>query len=498
MLPKATNIYKYLQNQGEEEEEKEEKKEEEEDEEKAVASYITYCKAKYQNKLNIKIRQSFEKSDTYFQKCRFNKDSEGSILFMDEFTTELLQRYQYMEIKSITLAKTPIRNKQTGVQLAIHVYLIINIEDAIEDAIDLNPAEIEKISTKEENDRYTPDFHAFLSKKYAEKYKKEGRVCLIIERHERVGIEYYFQRAETSFLTIDFSMSKKLTDIRRDMKHFLPPTKIMEILPSFPSFPFKIILGEFINNAIVYYTMSLGGRMPYGMGLITFWSKYSLAENNCQLFAFSCLHANFLLPSEHEMYFLKDIVGDKHDEDKEETPIEQTQLENYCTKLNTFYEGNKISLVKTVIPTKVIHFYGGPTSSKKSSGMLYTNSTFVAADTDDDKCITDCYESTPECFEACHIEMFTKVECAMSKALAILLSKSLDKPPKFNLFLEKCLETNLVTRIKELENNAFTSALKKCKSKKMELSTKFHETTLSHDFSFFKKHKVKKVKSKKR
>jgi len=496
MLAKATNIniYDYLRGKEDEEEEKE-KKEEEKDEEKAVASYITYCKANYQNKLNIKIRKSFEKSDTHFQKCRFNKASEGDILFMDVFTFELLQQYQYMEIKSITLAKTPIRNKQTGVQLALHVYLIINIEDAIV----LSPAEMDEISksgTEEEkerklygDDRYTPAFHEFLSKKYAEKYKKEGRVCLIIERHERVGIEYYFQRAEETHLTIDFSMSNKLKNIRHDMRQFLQPTKIMEILPTFPfpSFPFKIILGEFINNAIVYYTMSLGGRMPYGMGLITFWSKYSLAENNCQLFAFSCLHANFLLPSEDEVYFLTDIVGD------EETSLKQAQLEKYCTELNTFYEGNMISLVKTLIPTTVIQGYGGPTSPKDDSRMLYTNSTFVAADEDDKKCIIDCYKSTPKCVEECHIEMFTKVECVISKALSILLSKMLNKPPpQLDLFLEKCDKTHLVARIKELENDAFTSALKNCKSKKKELSAKFNETTLSNDVSCFKKHKTKK------
>ena len=119
----------------------------------------------------------------------------------------------------------------------------------------------------------------------SEKYKKKDRVSLIIERHERVGIEYYFKRAEveveTNFLTIDFSMSKELEKIRAYMKNYLPPTKILEILISFPSFPFKIILGEFVNNAIVYYTMNLEGRMPYGMGLLTFWSKYSLAQNNC-------------------------------------------------------------------------------------------------------------------------------------------------------------------------------------------------------------------------
>ena len=58
---KATNIYDYLREQGKEDEEEKEKKEEEKDEEKAVASYITYCKANYQNKLNIKIRKSFKK-----------------------------------------------------------------------------------------------------------------------------------------------------------------------------------------------------------------------------------------------------------------------------------------------------------------------------------------------------------------------------------------------------------------------------------------------------
>jgi hypothetical protein len=187
------------------------------------------------------------------------------------------------------------------------------------------------------------------------------------------------------------------------------------------------------------------------------------------------------------VYFLTDIVGD------EETSLKQAQLEKYCTELNTFYEGNMISLVKTLIPTTVIQVYGGPTSRKEDSHMLYTNSTFVAADEDDKKCITDCYESTPKCFEACHIEMFTKVECVISKALSILLSKMLNKPPpQLDLFLEKCDKTHLVARIKELENDAFTSALKNCKSKKKELSATFHKTTLSNDVSCFKKHKNEK------
>ena len=69
-------------------------------------------------------------------------------------------------------------------------------------------------------------------------------------------------------------------------------------------------------------------------------------------------------------------------------------------------------------------------------------------------------------------------------------------PPTFysnNLnILEKCDKTHLVARIKELENDAFTSALKNCKSKKKELSATFHKTTLSNDVSCFKKHKTKK------
>jgi hypothetical protein len=480
----SKNIYDYLQ----------EKEEEKEEHIKSVAAYITYCKAKYQNELNKKIRESFTKSDAHFQKCRFNKRSEGHILLMDVFTSEILQKHQYMEINSITLARTPIIVK--GIKVAIHVYLIVNIEDAIK------KEEMDEHKNKESylytDGRYTQEFHRILSKKYADK----ERVSLIIERHERVGIEYYFQRLEdqqeTDFLTIDFSMSYKLQEIQAYMKNFLPPTKILENFPSFPSFPFKIILGEFINNAIIYYTMNLSGRMPYGMGLLTFWSKYSLAQNNCQLFAFSCLHANFLLPTEDEIHFLRDIVTEK-----------QTQLEKYCTRLYTFYEANAISLLG-LVPNKAIVLYGGPTSGKKSSNMLYMNSTFVIADADDKKCIKECYESTPECLETCHIDMCIKVECTISKALLILYTNSLEilknsiKPPytqeKFNTLLENRadyikhkklskIKENLDKHIKILEDTAFTVALKNCNSIKEKLSEYFNTLKISDNLSFFKKYK---------